>query len=54
MRTETPDSLKLNDLNGQTLILKIHVTRQLRFRLALAKRIFTLGAAVLGCKVEFV
>lgn len=49
-----PNALKLKDLDGQTLILKVHVTRQLRFRLVLAKRIFILGAAVLGCKVEFV
>ena len=48
-----PESLKLKDLDGQTLILKVHVTRQLRIRLAIAKRIFQLGAAVLGCRVEF-
>lgn len=48
------DTLKLKDLAGQTLYLRIKVTRQLRLRLAAAKVLFRLASALLGCKVEFV
>lgn len=47
-----PASLTIKDLRDHTMILKVHVTPQFGFRLALAKSLFVAGAWVLGCKVE--
>lgn len=48
-----PKSLKIDDLDGYSLLLRVKITRSLRFRMFIAKLLFRLGARVICCKLDF-